>query len=127
MIAPSCDKVVMIVEDDPDVRESIVEVLEDNEYCVLGAANGKDALEKLRAGKKPCVILLDMMMPIMDGWEFRALQVKDPELNEIPILVLTAHANIEEATSGMHAAGTLRKPVKLDSLLAAVDPLCRGE
>ena len=125
MIAPMCDKVVMIVEDDSDVRESIVEVLEDNEYRVLGAANGKDALEQLRTGERPCVILLDMMMPIMDGWEFRTKQQQDPELNEIPIVVLTAHANIEEATSGMAAAASLRKPVKLDSLLATVDPLCR--
>jgi CheY-like chemotaxis protein len=125
MIAPNCDKLVMIVEDDADVRESIVEVLEDNAYTVLGAANGREALERLRTGEKPCLILLDIMMPIMDGWEFRALQEKDPELSSIPIVVLTAHADVEQAARGMHASGSLRKPVKLDSLLATVDPLCR--
>ena len=125
MIEPNCDKLVMIVEDDRDVRESIAEVLEDNQYTVMGAANGREALERLRTSEKPCVILLDIMMPIMNGWEFREMQEKDPELSEIPIIVLTAHADIHEAASGMHAAGMLRKPVKLDSLLSTVDPLCR--
>jgi CheY-like chemotaxis protein len=122
---PTCESLVMIVEDDVDVRESIAEVLEDNEYQSLGAANGKEAIEQLRAGlQKPCVILLDIMMPVMDGWQFRALQREDPELGSIPVVVLTAHADLQQADE-MAAAACLKKPVRLDTLLATVQRFCR--
>jgi CheY-like chemotaxis protein len=125
MSCESGSNVVMVVEDDRAVRESIVEVLEDNDYRPVGAANGKEAIEQLRArAKKPCVILLDIMMPIMDGSEFRALQSEDPELSSIPVVVLTAHAHTDEAAQGMHAAAWLKKPVQLDALLTVVDQLC---
>jgi CheY-like chemotaxis protein len=121
-----CDNLVMVVEDDRDVRESISEVLEDHEYQPIGAANGQEAFERLRAGShKPCVILLDIMMPIMDGWQFRALQREDPELSSIPVVVLTAHANLQEAATGMHVAACLKKPVQLKTLLATVERFCR--
>jgi CheY-like chemotaxis protein len=121
-----CDHLVMVVEDDRDVRESIAEVLEDHQYQPMGAANGKEAIDQLRAGShKPCVILLDIMMPIMDGWQFRDLQREDPELSSIPVVVLTAHANLHEATTGMHAAACLKKPVPLKTLLATVERFCR--
>jgi CheY-like chemotaxis protein len=119
------DKLVMVVEDDWDVRESIAEVLEDNDYRPIRASNGKEALDRLRAAaRKPCVILLDIMMPIMDGWQFREHQAQDPELSNIPVIVLSAHANIDEAASGMHAAASLRKPIQLQVLLTIVHRLC---
>jgi CheY-like chemotaxis protein len=122
----TCDSLVMIVEDDRDLRESITEVLEDNEYCPIAAANGKEAMEQLKSSsEKPCVILLDIMMPVMDGWQFRAAQERDPELSEIPVIVLTAHGNIEEAESGMHPAACLKKPVALEVLLGTVEQFCR--
>jgi CheY-like chemotaxis protein len=117
---------VMIVDDDRAVRESIVEVLEDHDYLPMQAANGKEAIEQLRANpERPSVILLDVMMPIMDGWEFRALQRNDPVLGAIPVVILTAHENIEAAASGMHADGALQKPLLIQTLLRTVERFCR--
>lgn len=121
-----CNDLVMIVEDDLDLRESIAEVLEDNEYRPLGAANGKEAFERLRSEPyKPCVILLDVMMPVMDGRQFRALQREDPELGTIPVVVMTAHVDHEEARGALAADAFLRKPVHIDALLTAVAQFCR--
>lgn len=122
----TCDRLVMIVEDDLDLRESIAEVLEDHEFRSLAAANGKEAIERLRAdAPRPCVILLDIMMPVMDGWQFRALQREDPELGGIPVVVMSAHVELQRATEGLAPAAYLKKPVKLDALLAAVQRFCR--
>jgi CheY-like chemotaxis protein len=119
-----CDRLVLVVEDDRDVRDSLLEALEDNAYEPLAASNGKEALDRLRAGTRPCVILLDVMMPIMDGWGFRAAQTEDSELSSIPVVVLTAHASAEQTAREMQAAGFLKKPVRLDALLDMVERHC---
>lgn len=125
MTARPCHRLVMIVEDDVDLRESIAEVLEDLQYRPLGAANGKEAIERLRCGpERPCVILLDIMMPVMDGWQFRALQREDPELGDIPVIVMTAHADHRRAADGLAAAACLTKPIELDTLLATLQRFC---
>jgi CheY-like chemotaxis protein len=123
-----CPSVVLVVEDDRDVRDAIVEVLEDSNYVTRAAGNGLEALEQLRSRDvRPCVILLDMMMPLMDGWQFRAVQQADPALSSIPVVVLSAHTSAREASELMHAAGFLRKPVQLGTLLAMVERFCGGE
>jgi CheY-like chemotaxis protein len=123
--AKQCDRIVMVVEDDRDVRETIAEILEDNAYHPVLASNGEEALHRLRsATAKPCVILLDIMMPVMNGWEFRALQRSEQSLSGIPVVVITAHADASRAAAEMDAAGFLRKPVKLESLLASVSHFC---
>lgn len=120
-----CNKRVMVVEDDRDLRESIAEILQDNAYSPIGAANGQDALDCLHGSDgKPCVILLDIMMPVMDGWQFRVLQRRDPELSDIPVVVLTAHASIQEAARKMRAVAGLRKPVNVGTLLQTVERFC---
>jgi CheY-like chemotaxis protein len=125
MNAGGCERRVLIVEDDRDVRDSILEVLEDNAYEPLVACNGQEALDKLRdPARRPCVILLDVMMPVMDGWSFRALQSEDSELSAIPVVVLTAHASAAQTAHDMRAAGFLRKPVELNDLLAIVERHC---
>lgn len=112
---------VLIVEDDDDIRETLIEVLEDNGFEPSAAANGAEALLLLRGSdSKPDVILLDMMMPVLDGWGFRSAQLADPALSEIPVIVLTAHASIEETARTLGATGFLRKPVRLDPLLDAI-------
>ncbi len=126
MAEASCERVILIVEDDRDVRESIVEVLQDSSYHVLDASNGKEALERLRGGERPCLILLDAMMPVMNGWEFRAEQQQDQELSAIPVVVLSAHASAEETARTMGVAGYLKKPVRLERLLATVKRYCEG-
>ena len=124
--AGACDGVVMIVEDDLDLRESITEVLEDCQFRTVGAANGQEAIEHLRRDpQRPCVILLDMMMPVMDGWQFRELQRDDPELRSIPVVVMTAHVDLRQTSDALGAAACLKKPIHLGTLLDTVERFCR--
>src|SRR5205085_12014163 len=93
-VTMTCGRRVLVVEDDHDVREALVEALEASDYHPMAAANGSEALQRLRSGSEPpCVILLDVMMPVMDGREFREEQRRDPALAEIPVVVLSAHGD----------------------------------
>jgi CheY-like chemotaxis protein len=128
VIDTNCDGMVMVVEDDIDVRDAISEVLEDNDYRPLRASNGREAIERLaKCAGRPCVILLDLMMPIMDGFEFRALQRADPALDRIPVVVLTAHATGKQVATDLHAEAFLKKPVDLRELLEVVARCCRRD
>ena len=128
MTAGKCGKTVLVVEDDADVREAIAEVLSDCEYKPLHASNGAEALQHLRTAEvRPCVILLDVMMPTMDGWQFRAAQKSDPSVSDIPVVVLSAHANGSEAAAKMDAAAYLAKPVSLERLVTVVERFCGVE
>jgi CheY-like chemotaxis protein len=106
---------VLVVDDDTDIREAVAEVLAGEGYQVFGAGDGAEALTKCRAFH-PSVVLLDLMMPGMNGWEFRAEQKRDPDLADIPVVVLTA---LEPRVS-IDAEGFIRKPFELDELLAQV-------
>ena len=118
----TADRSILIVDDDADIREIIGDVLEEEGYRVTGAANGKEALRLLKdENLRPDLILLDIMMPEMDGWTFRAEQRKDPELAEIPILVFTAYGSPKAVARQLQAAGFVRKPLRLDDLLAMID------
>jgi two-component system, OmpR family, response regulator CpxR len=128
MTIPGCAKTVLVVEDDTDIRDAIAEVLADGDYRPLCAANGVAALAELRAAQtRPCVILLDMMMPVMDGREFREEQVRDAALRNIPVIVLSAHAEANSAAAQMNAAGFLSKPVDLHILLDTVEQFCAAD
>jgi CheY-like chemotaxis protein len=118
------ERLVLIVDDDHDVREAIGEILEDCGYRTLAAQNGVDALKTLRASPRPCLILLDVMMPIMDGPTFREAQRGDASLSDIPVVVISAHADAGRAAAEMDASGHLRKPVRADAVLAAVVKFC---
>lgn len=116
---------VLVVDDDPDIRETVIEVLEENGHRARGASNGVEALERLRSDKElPCVILLDLMMPMMDGEEFRAEQLKDPALSPIPVIVISAFRDAAEKATELAAAGHLSKPVRLDELISLIDRFC---
>jgi CheY-like chemotaxis protein len=106
---------VLVVDDETDIREAVSEVLEEEGYEVCGAGDGAEALSKARE-RHPSVVLLDLMMPGMNGWEFRAAQKGDPELAGIPVIVLSALGK----TAGLDAAEYLQKPFDLDDLLSAV-------
>ena len=114
---------VFIVEDDVDTREMLGRFLELEGYRVETAANGKLALERLGSGVGPCVILLDLMMPVMDGWQFRQAQVQDRSLAGIPVIVVSAAGR--ERLEKIHADAYLSKPVDLDELLGCVTQFCR--
>jgi two-component system, chemotaxis family, chemotaxis protein CheY len=121
------DCFILIVDDDADVRESIREALEAEGYRVAAASNGKEALRLLKDDNiRPDLILLDIMMPEMDGWAFRAEQRKDPELASIPVLVFTAYGSPKDVAQQLQAVGFLRKPLRLDDLLSAIDRVGRG-
>jgi CheY-like chemotaxis protein len=121
------DRSILLVDDDPDVRESIGEALEDEGYHVTSASNGKEALRLLKDDHlRPELILLDIMMPEMDGWTFRAEQRKDPELAPIPVLVFTAYGSPKDVAQQLQAAGFLRKPLRLDDLLSAISRVRQG-
>ena len=113
----------MIVEDDPDTREMLERFLQLEGFEVRTAANGQLALQSLQADNASCVILLDLMMPVMDGWQFRQAQAKDPKLSGIPVVVVTA-AGPRNEIPGIEAVAWLSKPVDFDRLLATIAPLC---
>jgi CheY-like chemotaxis protein len=109
---------VMVVDDEKDPRESVCEWLEAKGYTVVAARDGADALRHLRDDAvKPDVILLDLMMPVMNGWQFRKEQAGDPHIAGIPVIVITANRD----TRGIEADDTLFKPVNPEHLLEAVE------
>ena len=114
---------VLIVEDDLDTREMLGRFLELEGYTVETAENGKRALERLGSGVGACVILLDLMMPVMDGWQFRQEQIRDASLADIPVIVVSAAGR--ERLEKIHANAYLSKPVDLDELLGCVTQFCR--
>jgi CheY-like chemotaxis protein len=115
------DRSILIVDDDADVREIIGEALETAGYRVAGASNGAEALRLLRNNTlRPDLILLDLMMPVMDGRAFRAEQQEDPELASIPVLVFTAYGDHRRIAQELRAAGSLSKPLRLDELLSTI-------
>jgi CheY-like chemotaxis protein len=118
---PPCS--ILIVEDDPAIGAVMAEMLQEEGYRTLLAANGADALAVLDQ-TRACVILLDLMMPVMNGMGFRAIQRATPHLASIPVVVLSA-SPVPAATAAMlDAAAYLRKPVKLEQLLATVEQWC---
>ena len=114
---------VLIVEDDEDLRDMMAQMLTLEGFQATTAANGREALDYLHTSSKPHVILLDLMMPVMDGWEFRRLQQADPELAPVPVIVLSALDSARAAT--VDAAAFLRKPLDFDRLLELVRQHCR--
>jgi CheY-like chemotaxis protein len=116
--------VVLVVEDEPDARTALAMLLEMEGFTVAAAANGRDALELLRRRPPPCVILLDLMMPVMDGWRFRELQLADPGLASIPVVVVTAADLTQYSAHAFDDLPVLIKPVEPDRLVACVREHC---
>jgi CheY-like chemotaxis protein len=118
---------ILVVDDEDMIRDSLIEYLDENGYRATGAVDGRDAFAKLAAvDQRPCVILLDLMMPVMDGKAFRAKQLLDPELADIPVIVLSAHQGVARAASDLKLSDYLPKPFRLDELLRLVTKHCPG-
>jgi CheY-like chemotaxis protein len=115
---------VLIVEDDTDLRQALTQILADEGYRVDGAEHGLSALEQLRDGRRPCLILLDLTMPVMNGWQFRDEQRQDPSLAAIPVVVISAGANLSEQIGPLGIQDYIRKPIQLGQLLATVQRYC---
>ena len=114
---------VLIVEDDSEIRLALGDLLESSGYSVSEAQHGHEALELLQSGLRPGVILLDIMMPVMNGWVFRAEQLADPRIADIPVIVLTAMGRAEETGRELRAHAALSKPFEISDLLHLLERL----
>jgi CheY-like chemotaxis protein len=112
--------VILLIEDDQDALEALGELLESRGYAVLSARDGAEALQLLERSPLPRLIVLDLLMPTMDGWEFRLRQKSDPRIADIPVVVVSASS----ATKPIDADMVLRKPVDVDRLLETVAKHC---
>lgn len=115
---------VLVVEDDGDVRDSMVRLLQGEGYQAVGAANGQEAFALIRGGVRPCLILLDLGMPVMDGREFRATQLRDEKLAVIPVVVFSARPDAEEIATSISAVAALKKPVRFEHLRRLLEEHC---
>ena len=113
---------VFVVEDDVDTRDMLGRFLELEGFRVEVASNGQDALDRLSSGVHPCVILLDLMMPVMDGWQFRREQARDSGLANIPVIVVSAAGR--DRMREIDANAFLAKPLDLEQLLERVTEYC---
>jgi CheY-like chemotaxis protein len=118
------DPLVLVVEDDLDLREALSELLRAEGFAVLAAADGLDAFEQLRGGVVPSAIVTDLNMPKMDGWQFRKEQLADPALRDIPTVVMSGTATMGHASlSRLGAIEFLPKPIQVDTLMVILQRL----
>lgn len=113
---------VLVVEDDREQRETLCAMLDLEGFGHAEAANGREALDYLNASREPCLVLLDLEMPVMNGWEFRAKQLMDERLSRIPVCVVTASGGLDKRFPGVE--GFLLKPLKFEKLVAVLDGVC---
>jgi CheY-like chemotaxis protein len=118
-------RAVMIVDDDDAIREALEDVLSDEGYDVVGVSDGQQALDylltDLNPAKRPSAILVDLWMPVMDGWKFLDALLEDPRLSRIPLVVLTAAR--DQRARDLRVAEVLTKPVQLQQVLGALERL----
>lgn len=120
----SRDDSILVVEDDDDIREAIATFLEAEGYSVVAAGNGEEALEILRSARKFCLVLLDLFMPVKNGWEFRAEQLDDPRIADVPVIVISADQAARQKAATLGAIDCMVKPIDFDELLGTVAAHC---
>jgi CheY-like chemotaxis protein len=117
-------ELILLVEDDTDIREEMAALLEGEGYQVAQARNGQEALDRLKTIPVPCIILLDLMMPVMNGWDFRARQLADPALKGIPTVIVSGAAQAHQEARSLGATAFLQKPFDLEPLLDVIEQYC---
>lgn len=118
----SSEGIVLVVDDEKDIRDTLQEALEGEGYTVYTAANGREALDLLPSIPSPSLILLDLMMPVMDGWEFLKEMGENFTLTGIPVVIITAFG--EKARTISQAQAVIRKPFDLNTLTETVRQYC---
>jgi CheY-like chemotaxis protein len=115
------NRIILLVEDDRDICEIVEQVLADEGYETIAVANGAEGLARLRSSApRPFVVVLDLMLPVMDAWQFRAEQVRDPALADIPVVIFSANPKVRKHADSLGAAAVIRKPPDLDELLTVL-------
>ncbi len=115
---------ILIVEDDAALREALGQVLADEGYGLASARDGLEAVNYLKKGNRPDVILLDLSMPVVNGWEFRMFQKRDPDLARIPVVIITAGDYSHEEVAWLEPSDLIHKPVDLTRLLSVLRRKC---
>lgn len=118
-------KSLLVVDDDPDILEALSEILEGEGFDVRRARNGQEALERLEE-RQAHLVLLDLMMPVMDGWEFAQELRRRPHLPAVPIVVLSADRNVATKAAEIGARSFLAKPFELNDLLDTLEETLGG-
>jgi CheY-like chemotaxis protein len=124
--AVESDRPILVVEDDDATRQAVCLLLQGEGFSVAVACNGREALDQLRSGLRPRLILLDLAMPVLDGYAFRAEHLRDTELQDIPVVICSAVADPQRAAP-LRPAALLSKPVEFARLVSAVRCLTRAE
>lgn len=114
-------KRIFVIEDDLHIRESLTEVLEIEGFNVFSAVNGQEALDILRQGERADLILLDLMMPVKDGFQFKQEQDQDPDLSNIPVIIMSANGNLTAKNELIGVKDYLKKPIDLEALLKTIN------
>jgi CheY-like chemotaxis protein len=117
-------RTLLLIEDDRDLRAAVAEMLEDEGYSVVQAANGREGLDALRTGGDFCVVLLDMRMPVMNGVEFRREQLRDPRIAKVEVVAFSAAPEEREEAVGLGIRFAIPKPIQLLELLESVAEHC---
>ena len=111
---------ILIVDDDPAIRDVVSDILEMSDYCVKTACNGAEALDRIR-DDRPSAVLLDLMMPVMDGWEFLREYRDESSLTPVPVVIMSAAQDASRAADELGAQAFLAKPFEIETILAIVD------
>jgi CheY-like chemotaxis protein len=114
---------VLVIEDDPGVQQLLTAYLQLEGFSVTTAGNGAEGLERMRQAR-PCLVLLDLMMPVMDGEQFRKAQLEEPELAEVPIVCISAIYDARQRAERLRAAGCINKPFDMDEVISVVRERC---
>ena len=117
---------ILVVEDDERLLAAMVSLLKLVGYTALGVPNGYAALQQLRSEQTPCLIILDLMMPEMDGWQFRKRQLEDPKLAAVPVIVCSAHGTSEDVAP-LRVQHYVEKPLDVQALLHLIATCCARE
>jgi CheY-like chemotaxis protein len=114
---------VLVVEDDESTREMLMTDLQLCGIPAVSAGNGREALDLMKR-ERPCVVLLDLMMPVMDGEAFRRRQLQDPDLSSVPVILLSARHDVPKRAEVLHTDGWIRKPFDIDKVVDVVRSYC---
>jgi CheY-like chemotaxis protein len=119
------NRTILLVEDDRDICEVVAQVLAEEGYETITLSNGAEGLAHLRSSApRPFVVVLDLMLPVMDAWQFRAEQMRDPALADIPVVIFSANPKVRSHADALGAAAVIRKPPDLDELLTILSRFC---